>query len=130
MSDDRTSVSDETIFSLRDAINTHDPEEVASVFTEDYRCDMPLHPSRSFTGNSAVRATWAMMFSRIPDLRARILRAVSDAESALTWSEWEMTGSTANGDPIAFRGVVISTARDGRIAATRFYLDEVVDGQV
>ena len=127
MSDDGTSVRDETIVSLQDAINTHDPGRVANAFTEDYRCDMPMHPSRSFTGNSSVRENWAAMFSRVPDIRARILRAVSDAESGRTWSEWELTGSISNGDPIAFRGVVISTARDGRIATTRFYLDEVVD---
>lgn len=38
-----------------------------------------------------------------------------------------MIGTTTDGEPITFRGVVISTARDGKISWNRFYLDEVVD---
>lgn len=34
------------------------------------------------------------MFGRVPNIRASVLRAVADAGSGLTWSEWEMTGST------------------------------------
>ncbi|WP_437912968.1 hypothetical protein WME73_39245 [Sorangium sp. So ce302] len=49
-----------------------------------------------------------------------------DAESGQTWSEWEI-GTTTDGEPSTFRGVVISTARDGKMAWNRFYLDEVVD---
>ncbi|XXX81428.1 nuclear transport factor 2 family protein [Sorangium sp. So ce134] len=88
---------------------------------------VPMHPSRSFVGNERVRANWGRLLARVPDLRARIQRAVFDAESGQTWSEWEMIGTTTDGEPITFRGVVISTARDGKIAWNRFYLDEVVD---
>jgi hypothetical protein len=49
--------------SLRDAINSHDAACVADCFTENYQCDMPLHPSRSITG------------------RARVLEVVSDPEA-------------------------------------------------
>ena len=40
-----------TIERLRDAINSHDAARVAACFTENHQCDMPLHPSRSFTGS-------------------------------------------------------------------------------
>ena len=36
---------------LRDAINSRDAARVANCFTENYQCDMPLHLSRSFTGD-------------------------------------------------------------------------------
>lgn len=45
-------MSDKTIYVLRDAINSHDPNEVTAAFTEDYRCDMPMHPSRDFSGST------------------------------------------------------------------------------
>ncbi|WP_437710989.1 hypothetical protein WMF45_38665 [Sorangium sp. So ce448] len=54
--------------------------------------------------------------ARVPDLRAQIQRAVFDAESGQTWSAWEMIGTTTDGEPITFRGVVISTAREGKMA--------------
>ncbi len=118
---------DPTIVTLRDAINSHDLDRIVSSFTEDFESSLPMHPSRSFVGNEHVRANWSRMLARVPDIRAQIQRAVFDAESGQTWSEWEMIGTTTDGKPITFRGVVISTARDGKMAWNRFYLDEVVD---
>jgi ketosteroid isomerase-like protein len=119
--------SDQTIVNLRDAINSHDPDRIAGSFTEDFRCDLPMHPSRSFTGNDQVRANWTLMLARVPDIQAEIQRATHDTGSGETWSEWELTGTTADGNPITFRGVVISAARDGKMAWNHFYLDEVAD---
>lgn len=44
----------ELIDRLEGAINSHDASQVAACFSEDYRCEMPLHPSRSFTGSNHV----------------------------------------------------------------------------
>ena len=109
---------------LRDAINSHDAARVADCFTEDYQCDMPMLPSRGFTGRARVRENYEALFARIPDLRATVLRCCED-ESAV-WSEWEMSGTSDEGTPSVFAGVVIIlSVVDERIQHTRFYLDAV-----
>jgi ketosteroid isomerase-like protein len=109
---------------LRDAINSHDAARVADCFTENYQCDMPMHPSRGFTGRARVRENYEALFARVPDLRATVLRSCQD-ESGV-WSEWEMSGSSDDGIPSASTGVVIILSLvDERIEHTRFYLDAV-----
>ena len=109
---------------LRDAINSHDAARVADCFTENYRCDMPMHPSRGFTGRARVRENYQALFARVPDLRATVLRSCQD-ESGV-WSEWEMSGTSDEGIPSASTGVVIIlSVVDERIEHTRFYLDAV-----
>ena len=110
---------------LRDAINSHDAARVADCFTENYQCDMPMHPSRSFTGRARVRENYQDIFARVPDLLATVLRSCQD-ESGLVWSEWEMSGTSEEGIPSVSTGVVIILSTvDERIAHTRFYLDAV-----
>jgi ketosteroid isomerase-like protein len=109
---------------LRDAINSHDADRVADCFTENYQCDMPMHPSRGFTGRARVRENYQALFARIPDLRATVLRSCQN-ESAV-WSEWEMSGTSDEGTPSVIAGVVIFlSVVDERIQHTRFYLDAV-----
>jgi len=109
---------------LRDAINSHDAARVADCFTENYRCDMPMHPSRGFTGRARVRENYQALFARVSDLRATVLRSCQD-ESGV-WSEWEMSGTSEEGIPSASTGVVIIlSVVDERIEHTRFYLDAV-----
>ena len=109
---------------LRDAINSHDAVRVADCFTENYQCDMPMHPSRSFTGRARVRENYQAIFARVPDLLATVLRSCQD-ESGV-WSEWEMSGTADEGIPSMNTGVVIILSTvDGLIAHTRFYLDAV-----
>jgi ketosteroid isomerase-like protein len=109
---------------LRDAINSHDAARVADCFTENYQCDMPMHPSRGFTGRARVRENYEALFARVPDLRATVLRSCQD-ESGV-WSESEMSGSSDDGIPSASTGVVIIlSVVDERIEHTRFYLDAV-----
>jgi hypothetical protein len=109
---------------LRDAINSHDAARVADCFTENYRCEMPMHPSRGFTARARVRENYQALFARVPDLRATVLRACQDESGA--WSEWEMSGTSDEGIPSASTGVVIIlSVLDERIEHTRFYLDAV-----
>jgi ketosteroid isomerase-like protein len=109
---------------LRDAINSHDAARVADCFTENYQCDVPMHPSRGFIGRARVRENYRAIFARVPDLRATVLRSCQD-ESGV-WSEWEMSGTSDEGVPSVSTGVVIILSMvDGRIAHTRFYLDAV-----
>jgi len=110
---------------LRDAINSHDATRVADCFTENYQADMPLHPSRSFTGRAHVLENYQAIFTRLPDLRATVLRSCQD-DSGCWWSEWEMSGTSREGIPSVITGVVIIlSVVDERIKHTRFYLDAV-----
>jgi ketosteroid isomerase-like protein len=116
----------ETLERMLQAINSHDIDAMVGCFALDYRCEMPLHPFRSFVGNDHVRQNWTGLFRRVPDIEARVLRSVEDGDTL--WSEWEMTGTTTDG--VAFRvgGVAILGVEDDRFAWARFYLDSV-DGE-
>ena len=109
---------------LRDAINSHDAARVADCFTEHYQCEVPMQPSRGFTGRARVQEHYQALFARIPDARATVLRSCQD-ESAV-WSEWEMSGTSDVGTPSVIAGVaIILSVVDERIQHTRFYLDAV-----
>ena len=109
---------------LRDAINSHDAARVADCFAENYQCDTPMHPSRSFTGRARVQENYRAIFARIPDLRATVLRSCQ-GESAV-WSEWEMSGTSEGGTPSVIAGlVIILSVVNEHIEHTRFYLDAV-----
>jgi hypothetical protein len=61
-------------------MSSQDPSQVADCFTEDYRCEVPLHPSRGFIGNEQVRKNWTAIFARVKDRRARVLPWARDAD--------------------------------------------------
>ena len=108
-----------TVERLLDAINSHDAARVADCFTENYQCDMPLHPSRSFTGRARVLENYQAIFARLPDLRVIVLRSCQDESGC--WSEWEMSGTSRGGIPSVITGVVIIlSVVDQRIEHTRF----------
>lgn len=108
---------------LRDAINSHDPQRIASCFTTDYRAETPHRPAESFVGSATVARNWAAILGRLPDLHARVLRhAVAGPE---IWSEWEMAATDSPGAPVLLCGPVVMTTRDGRIEWARFYLGPV-----
>ena len=116
----------QTLEQMLQAINSHDLDALVGCFADDYRCAIPLHPSRSFVGNDHVRQNWAGMFGRVPDIEARVLRSVEDGDTL--WSEWEMTGTATDGADFRVGGVAILGVEDDRFAWSRFYLDPVDDG--
>lgn len=123
--DDLRNTSRDVVSRLRDAINSHEAHQVAACFSADYRCEIPLHPSRSFTGSQRVLANWSELFERAPALRATVLRtAINGRES---WSEWELGGTARDGVELLMRGMVVFTAAEGLIDWARFYLDPVID---
>ena len=115
----------ETLERMLQAINSHDINAMVVCFADDYRCEMPLHPSRSFVGNDHVRQNWTGLFRRVPDIEARLLRSVEDGDSL--WSEWEMIGTTTDGSDFRTGGVTILGVENGRFAWSRFYLEPVDD---
>jgi ketosteroid isomerase-like protein len=110
----------ETLERMLQGINSHDVGALVGCFAHDYRCEIPLHPSRSFVGSDHVRQNWTGLFGRVPDIEARVLRSVENGDTL--WSEWELTG-------VDFRvgGVAIMRVEDDRFAWARFYLDPVDD---
>lgn len=106
-------------------MSSGDPSEVAARFTDDYHCEVPLHPSRGFTGSEQVKQNWTGIFAHVKDHRARVLRWVQAEE--FLWTEWEMTGTTAAGAPYRAGGVALITVEDEHVSAARFYLDQVTD---
>jgi ketosteroid isomerase-like protein len=105
------------------AINAHDIGALVGCFAHDYRCEIPLHPSRSFVGNDQVRQNWTALFRRVPDIQARVLRSVEDGDKV--WSEWEMMGTATDGADYRVGGVAILRVEDDRFVWARFYLDPV-----
>ena len=103
------------------AVNAHDLEGVVGCFAEDYVNEAPVHPLRGFTGNSQVRTNWSQIFAGVADIEAEVVRAADDGDSV--WTEWDMSGTRADGGPFAMRGVVIFGIRGDVISSARFYLE-------
>ena len=109
--------------SLTEAQNVHDPEQVASYFTDDYQSDQPAHPERAFSGRAQVLENWSSVFAGVPDFRAELLASCQDG--SVEWGEVDWRGHHADGSPFAMRGVIVATVQDGRIAAARLYVEPV-----
>lgn len=105
------------------AVNAHDVHGAASLFHPDYRSEQPAHPARAFAGREQMRANWEAMFTGVPEFRAEICQSVDDGDR--TWSEWRWSGSRADGQPFAMRGVTIFRIDGGQIVTGRLYMEEV-----
>lgn len=102
------------------ALNAHDVDALADCFHEDLRSENFVHPSQTFVGREQVRRNWAMMISRVPDLRAELLGTAVDGDTA--WGEWRIYGTRRDGALLDLRGVVVSKVEDGRVVSSRRYL--------
>jgi ketosteroid isomerase-like protein len=108
------------------AMNQHDLDAAAALVAEDYRSEQPAHPGRAFVGRAQMRANWEAMFAGIPDFHAELCRSVQDGDT--TWSEWRWSGTRADGQPFAVRGVTLFQTRAGLIVAGRLYMEDVDTG--
>jgi ketosteroid isomerase-like protein len=108
------------------ATNDRDLEALTACFAPDYRNETPAHPERSFEGREQVRRNWTQIFAAVPDLRATVIRLVTDAETA--WAELEHRGTKPDGSAHVMRGVVIFGVQGGRAQWARFYLEPLQDG--
>jgi ketosteroid isomerase-like protein len=110
---------------LQAATNAHDLDKLVACFTDDYRSEIPLHPSRGFRGGEQVRRNWSQILSGVPDLHSELVRHAVDGE--VVWAEWEWTGTRRDGEPHLMRGTTVIGVEGDRIAWTRFYMEPVVD---
>jgi ketosteroid isomerase-like protein len=115
---------------LVEAVNDHDLERLVGCFADDYVNETPAHPERSFRGQEQVRTNWTQILAGIPDLRAEVPRRAAAGD--LLWTEWDMSGTRADGGAFVMRGVVIFGIAEDLIRSARFYLEpvEVVSGDV
>jgi ketosteroid isomerase-like protein len=111
---------------LAAAMNAHDLEALAECFDENVASEQPVHPARGFTGRAQVRKNWAQIFRGVPDLRAELVRAAADGDTA--WAEWDWSGTRVDGTPHRLRGVTILGIRGDRAAWVRFYMEPVEQG--
>jgi len=111
---------------LRDAMNSHDAEQMASLFADDYVSSQPLHPARAFSGRAQVRANWSAVFEGVADFTAELI--ASSVDGVTEWGEWDWHGRHADGSAFAMRGVMILGVRDGLISSARLYLEPVDSG--
>ena len=58
---------------LRDAMNSHDAEQMASLFSERYESYQPLHPAQAFIGRDQVLANWRSVFEGVPNFTAELV---------------------------------------------------------
>jgi hypothetical protein len=108
---------------LRDAINSHDAERMASLFLDGYDSVQPLHPGRAFVGRAQVLANWSAVFAGVPDFTAELVASSVDGD--VEWGEWDWRGHHVDGAPFAVRGVTILESHDGLVVRMRLYLEPV-----
>jgi ketosteroid isomerase-like protein len=110
---------------LLESVNGHDLEGLTACFADDYVNETPAHPPRGFRGRDQVRRNWMQIFDSIPDIQASVPRTAVHGQTL--WTEWEMSGTRADGDPFLMRGVVIFGITGTVIGSARFYLEPVED---
>ncbi|HZC69586.1 MAG TPA: nuclear transport factor 2 family protein [Jatrophihabitans sp.] len=105
------------------ATNAHDIDALVGCFASDYVNETPAHPPRGFHGRDQVRRNWTTIFGAVPDIAAKVIASAVEDDQA--WTEWEMTGTRADGTPHAMAGVIIFRVADEQIVSARFYLEPV-----
>lgn len=108
---------------LVSAVNDHDIDELVGCFHDDYVNVNPAHPQRGFRGSEQVRRNWTQIFGTVPDVRARVVGSAVDGDNL--WTEWEMTGTRADGAGFDMRGVFIFGVEGGRARSARMFLEPV-----
>jgi len=112
----------ETLEAICDAFNRHDLDGVMAFFAEDGVFDTPAGPEiygGRHAGKAAVRAAFADLFAKVPDIHW---------EGARNWvsgnmgcSQWRRTGTQADGTRLDWLGLDIFTFRDGQVISKDTY---------
>ena len=108
---------------MKDAVNAHDAQRLASLFSSDYQSAQPVHPGRGFGGSAQVLENWSSVFDGVPDFSSELVAASVDGD--VEWGEWIWHGHHVDGSPFAMRGVTIFVVRDGLVAEGRLYMEPV-----
>jgi ketosteroid isomerase-like protein len=107
------------------ATNAHDLDALVACFADDYVNVTPTHPSRGFTGSGQVRRNWQQIFAAVPDVRAQVVAAAVDGNTA--WTQWDMCGTRLDGSAHRMAGVIVFEVVDGLAQHATFFLEPVDD---
>ena len=108
---------------VRRAMNAHDIEGLLALIDPEYESEQPAHPDRAFQGREQVRKNWSTIFSRVPDLRADVLRTTVDGDTV--WTEWRWHGVRGDGTKFDYRGVTLFRIWNGKLMAGRLFMEPV-----
>jgi taurine dehydrogenase small subunit len=107
----------EVLREVFDAFNRHDLDAIMSHFAEDCVLETPRGADRwgaRFAGKDEVRQGLAARFEGIPDVRYHDEEHFVSGSRGV--SEWTISGTTGDGDPVDVRGCDLWTfAGDDRI---------------
>ena len=115
-------VTTETLARLLEAFNAHDLDAIMGFFVDDCVLEMPRGPDpwgRRLEGRERVREGLATRFAGIPDVHYADDRHWVAGDRGC--SEWLLTGTSTNGEPIAVRGCDLFELRDGKIVRKDSY---------
>jgi ketosteroid isomerase-like protein len=110
------------------AFNAHDVDAILAYFTDDAAFDSPRGIQRfgtRFVGKEAVRAAFAARFAGIPDVHYGEDRHFVAGDRGV--SEWRLTGTGLDGNPIDLHGCDLWEFREGAIARKDSYW-KIVEG--
>jgi hypothetical protein len=79
-----------TLARLRDAVNAHDAQRLASLFAENRQNAQPLHPTRGFGVSSQVLENWSSVFDPWPVTSERMYDHAFGQHAA----NWSHSGPT------------------------------------
>jgi ketosteroid isomerase-like protein len=115
-------VTVETLERLLDAFNAHDLDAVMSFFADDCVLEMPRGPEpwgQRMEGFERVREGLASRFAGIPDVHWGDDRHWVAGERGC--SEWLLTGTSTDGEPIEVRGCDLFEFRGGKVVRKDSY---------
>lgn len=94
----------------------HDLDRILSHFADDAIFESPRGPEawgQRFVGKEQIREAFAGRFAGIPDVRYQKDDHFVDGDRGA--SEWTLSGTSTDGQPIEVRGCDLWTFRDGKI---------------
>jgi ketosteroid isomerase-like protein len=105
-----------TLKAIANAFNAHDLDAIMEFIADDCSLDMPRGPEpwgERFTGKAAVRGALATRFEGLPDVHYGDARHWVSGDRGV--SEWELTGTTADGVRVRVRGCDHWGFREGKV---------------
>lgn len=118
------------IAAYESALNAHDPEAVAALYTDDATVTQAVQDGSTFSGRDAIEAWIAANFAGIPDLTVTTESVVSEG-GRIAWA-WVYRGAysgqfpglpAGQGQPITLPGASFLALREGKIASETIYFD-------
>ena len=112
------------------ALNAHDPDRVAALYTDDAVVEQAVRDGNVFRGRVEIASWISANLGGVPDLTVVTEAVIAEGEQT-AWA-WVYRGTYAGqypglppgrGQPIELRGVSLLELRDGRIGRETVYFD-------